>query len=591
MKRERDPLRPVRIANCSGFYGDRASALREMIDGGDIDFVTGDYLAEVTMLVLAKNRLKDPQGGHAALFLKQIGPCLQDIADKGIRVVVNAGGLNPAGMAAAIRELCRAAGVSLSIAHVEGDDIVARLPELRAAGHALRNLDTGEPLASWGREPLTANAYLGSWGIVAALEAGADIVICPRVTDASVVVGAAAWWHAWQPGDWDRLAGGVVAGHVIECGTQATGGNFSGFQSIDDLARPGFPLAIIESDGSSTITKHAGTGGAVSIGTVTAQLLYEVQGLEYLNPDVTTRLDSIALAQTGPDHVRISGVRGGPPSPETKVAVTALGGFQNAATFVLTGLDIDAKAALVERTIRQRLDGGGISEITFRRIGAIADDPTDQLAATNLLQVTVRGEERDVGRRFFDTIVGLALANYPGLYTLKGDSRSAKSYGVYWPALIAQSALDHRAVLADGSQIPVALPPAFAPPSVTASDTSADAEDWGPTVSVPLGTICHARSGDKGGNANVGLWTEDSESARWLAGLLSTERFKELIPEARDLTVERYELPNINAVNFVVKGLLGGGATETLRLDSQAKGFSEYVRAKRVGVPARFLPA
>jgi hypothetical protein len=580
--------RPVIVANCSGFFGDRASALTEVVNGGPVDVVTGDYLAEVTMLVLAKTRLKDPSGGYAALFLKQLKPNLSAIAARRIKVVVNAGGLNPAGMAAAVRAMCVEAGVSLSVAHVEGDDLSGRLAELQAAGHDLHHLDTGEPLSTWSKTPLTANAYLGAWGIAAALKEGADIVICPRVTDASMVVGAAAWWHGWATDDWNALAGAVALGHVIECGTQATGGNYSAFLEIVDLDRPGFPLAEIAADGSGVITKHPGTGGDVTVGTVTAQLLYEVQGLNYLNPDVTTRLDSLRLEQVGDARVRVAGAQGSPPPATTKVAITAIGGYQNAATFVLTGLDIGAKARLVERVLRQRLQVPGIDELSFALIGQGADNPRDQLQANSFLQVSVRGDEKVVGRAFFDAVVELALANYPGLHTIKGDSRTAKSYGAYWPAIVPQDVLAHRAILESGRALDVALPPIYANPiePAPAPERTVIAE---PSDLLPLGRLVDARSGDKGGNANVGLWTRSDAAFEWLRDTLTVQRFQALVPEAAALEVARYELPNLKALNFVVKGLLGGGATESLRLDNQAKGFGEYLRAKVIEMPVRLL--
>jgi hypothetical protein len=272
---------PIRVANCSGFYGDRLAAAREMVVGGPIDVLTGDWLAELTMLILAKDKLKNPQGGFARTFLAQLEEVLGSCLDRGIKIVSNAGGLNPAGCAHAVEQLATRLGVSPSIAYVEGDDLMPRLSELRAEGIDLANLDTGEKLDELGIEPVTANAYLGGWGIVEGLSRGADIVITGRVTDAAVVVGAAAWHHDWGRMDWDELAGAVVAGHIIECGAQCTGGNYAFFEEVPDLEYPGFPIAEIASDGSSVITKHPGTGGAVTVGTVTAQLLYEIQGLDY----------------------------------------------------------------------------------------------------------------------------------------------------------------------------------------------------------------------------------------------------------------------------------------------------------------------
>jgi hypothetical protein len=582
------PRRPIRIANCSGFYGDRLSAMAEVLRGGEVDVITGDYLAEVTMLVLAKNRLKDPASGYAKTFLAQVSPLLEEIAERRVKIVVNAGGLNPAGLAASVRDLCAKRGVVLKVAHIEGDDVVDRLDNLQAAGHRLEHLDTGKSLSNWGKSPLTANAYLGAWGIVAALKTGADIVICPRVTDASVIVGPAIWWHDWAVGDWDQLAGAVVAGHIIECGTQATGGNYSGFEEIPDLIRPGFPLAEIDAAGSCVITKHAGTGGAVTIGTVTAQLLYEIQGLDYLNPDVTVQLDTIRVEDCGADRVLVTGTRGAPPPATTKVALTALGGFENSMMFVLTGLDREKKGKLVENGFRALLQGAAIDELRFDHIGGTSEATGDQLSVTSFLRVSVKGTEQAVGRAFFDASVELGLASYPGLFSLRTGSRAASAYGVYWPGLLPQSALVHEAVLADGTRIAAAIPVATSYPRELSVAEPLDV-DFGETRPAHLGELFHARSGDKGGNGNVGIWASDEAGYRWLQSALTPDVIRELLPETRDLVVERYDLPNIRALNFVVRGLLDGGATETLRFDAQAKALGEYLRAKVMDVPIALL--
>jgi hypothetical protein len=286
----------VRIGNFSGFYGDRVAAMREMLTGGKLDYLTGDYLAELTMLILGRDRMKNPDRGYAKTFLVQLEQCLGLARDKGVRIVVNAGGLNPAGLAQAVRALSEKLGIPTTVAHVEGDDLLPRAAELGFGAAA--------PAAAGPGGVLTANAYLGAWGIVECLNAGADVVVTGRVTDASVIVGPAAAHFGWARDDYDRIAGAVIAGHVIECGTQATGGNYSFFTEIPDLGHAGFPIAEMYDDGSSVITKHPGTGGQVSVGTVTAQLLYEITGARYANPDATARFDTISLADDGPTGFR-----------------------------------------------------------------------------------------------------------------------------------------------------------------------------------------------------------------------------------------------------------------------------------------------
>ena len=560
----------VRIGNCSGFYGDRHSAMREMLVGGELDYVTGDYLAELTMLILGRDRMKHPERGYAKTFLTQLEECLGLASDRGVRIVANAGGLNPAGLADAVRALAERLGVPVRVAHVDGDDLSSRAEEL-----------------GLGR-PLTANAYLGAWGIVDCLNDGADIVVTGRVTDASVTVGPAAAHFGWQRTDYDRLAGAVVAGHVIECGIQATGGNYSFFTEIPDLTYAGFPLAEVHADGSSVITKHPGTGGLVSVDTVTAQLLYEITGARYANPDVTARMDTIELSDDGPDRVRISGVTGEPPPPTLKVSLNSIGGFRNAMTFVLTGLDIEAKADLVRRQLDSALSVKPAElEWTLARTDH-ADADTEE-AASALLRCVVRDPDpANVGRQFSSAAVELALASYPG-FTVTAPPGDGQVYGVYTPGYVDATKVSHAAVHADGArvEIPCAtdtleLQPADAPPLPEPLPA-------GKTQRAPLGRIAAARSGDKGGSANVGVWVRSDEQWRWLANTLTVELLKQLLPETADLPVTRHLLPNLRAVNFVIEEILGQGVAYQARFDPQAKGLGEWLRSRHVDIPAVLL--
>jgi len=597
--------RAIRIANCSGFYGDRISAAGEMVEGGPIDVLTGDYLAELTMLILWKARQKDPAAGYATTFLTQMEQVLGTCLDRGIRIVSNAGGLNPAGLAARIGELAARLGLAARVAYVEGDDLTGRLDELLAAGHPLTHLDTGQRLADAGIKPVTANAYLGGWGIAEALAAGADVVVCPRVTDAALVVGPAAWWHGWRRDDYDALAGAVVAGHVIECGPQATGGNYSWLHEITDRRYPGFPVAEVAADGSSVITKHPGTGGLVSPGTVTAQLLYEIAEPAYVNPDVVAHFDSLSLRQDGPDRVAISGTRGSPPPADLKVAINYLGGYRNTMTLVLTGLDIEEKAAWAEQELFAILGGrAAFAEVDTRLLRFDREDAPTNEQATAHLRITVKDPDpRRVGRRFSNAIMELALAGYAGFHTTTPPTAES-SYGVYWPALVPGGVVDHVVVLPDGSRrviAPPGGPPPGPPQAVPVPPTPVPAggadpggrpprtPPIGPTRRVPLGRVCAARSGDKGGNANVGVWTRDAAAFGWLRDYLTVDKFGELIPEAARLPVHRYELANLHALNFVVTGLLGAGVAASARPDPQAKGLGEYLRSRHADIPLSLL--
>jgi Acyclic terpene utilisation family protein AtuA len=565
--------RAVRIANCSGFYGDRLSAMREMLTGGDVDYLTGDYLAELTMLILGRDRMKHPERGYAKTFLTQLEDCLGEARDRGVRIVANAGGLNPAGLADAIRALTERLGIGARVAHVEGDDLLARAAEL--------GLGT----------PLTANAYLGAWGIVDCLNDGADVVVTGRVTDASVIVGAAAAHFGWGPTDYDRLAGAVVAGHVIECGVQATGGNYSFFTEIlesSGLLHPGFPLAEVHADGSSVITKHPGTGGLVSVDTVTAQLLYEITGARYANPDVTARMDTVELSADGPDRVRIGGVRGEPPPPTLKVSLNSIGGFRNAMTFVLTGLDIEAKADLLRRQLEAALTVKP-AELEWSLARTDHADADTEEAASAMLHCVVRDPDpANVGRQFSSAAVELALASYPGFH-VTAPPGDGQVYGVFTAGYVDATKVPHVAVHADGTGtfIPCAtetleLAPADPPPLPAPLPA-------GPTRRAPLGMVAGARSGDKGGSANVGVWVRTDDQWRWLAHTLTVERFKELLPEAADFDVTRHMLPNLRAVNFVIDGILGQGVAYNARFDPQAKGLGEWLRGRHVDIPESVL--
>ncbi|MFC7676703.1 acyclic terpene utilization AtuA family protein [Mycolicibacterium sp. GCM10028919] len=562
---------PVRIGNCSGFYGDRHAAMREMITGGDLDYLTGDYLAELTMLILARDRAKSPERGYAKTFLTQLEESLGSALDRGVKIVANAGGLNPAGLAAAVRDLAERLGLTVHVAHVEGDDLIGRAEELRFG------------------TPLSANAYLGAWGIADCLLSGADVVVTGRVTDASVIVGPAAAHFGWSRTDYDALAGAVAAGHVIECGTQATGGNFAFFTEVPDLMHAGFPVAEIHADGSSVITKHPGTGGLVSTDTVTAQLLYEIGGARYANPDVTLRVDSVTLADDGPDRVRISGVRGEPPPPTLKVSLNSVGGFRNAMTFVLTGLDIEAKAGLVRRQLESNLTVEP-AEMEWTLARTDHPDADTEEAASALLRCVVRDSDpKKVGRHFSSAAVELALASYPG-FTTTAPPADGQIYGVFTAGYVDATDVPHVAVHGDGTRVDIA--PAGETKALQPVDAPdlPDAPEGGATRRVPLGTIAGARSGDKGGDANVGVWVRTPEQWQWLAHALTVDRLRELLPETADLPVTRHLLPNLRAVNFVIEGILGQGVAHQARFDPQAKGLGEWLRARRLDIPEGLLP-
>ena len=580
---------PVRIANCSGFYGDRLSAAKEMVEGGPIDFLTGDWLAELTMLILARTQAKRPGGGYARSFVQQMEQVMGTCLDRGIKVVSNAGGLDPDGCAEAVAEVADKLGLSPKIAYVSGDNILSRLGEIE-----LTHFETGEPITDTSAF-ISANAYFGCWGIVEALDAGADIVITGRTTDAAVVCGPAAWHHGWARSDWDALAGAVVAGHIIECGTQATGGNYSFFTEVKGMERTGFPWAEVAADGSCVIGKHDGTGGEVSIGTVTSQLLYEIDSPHYLGPDVTARFDTLSLEQLAQDRVRVHGTKGEPPPPKLKVAMNELGGFRNDMAVALVGLDVEEKAALVEEAFWTACpyEPSDFASVTTKVVRTDKEDPASNEEAVASWRLTLKDmDERKVGRAVSNAMIEMALATIPGFFAVSGGAREARPYGVYRPALVERDAVPQHVVILGGDRTVVdstAPSPANFSRPVGPEATQREKLEWGPTTRGPLGRVVGARSGDKGGNANLGVFARTDDAWQWLDDFLTTDRLKELLPECEPLPVDRYRLPNIRSLNFVVRGLLQEGVAASTRQDAQAKSLGEWLRARHVDIPEVLL--
>ncbi|WP_051217998.1 acyclic terpene utilization AtuA family protein [Nocardioides insulae] len=587
------PSQPVRIANFSGYFGDQYSALDDVLAGDPVDVLIGDYLAEITLALLAARHQRRPGSGYVTYAVEQLRPHLATIAERGLKVVTNAGGFDPGAMADALRAAAAEAGVTLRVAHIEGDNILDELPRLEQEGHRFDHLDTGAPLSAWGARPVAANAYLGGWGIAAALEQQADIVVTGRVSDASLVLGPAAWWHGWDRSDWDRLAGGVAAGHVIECGPHATGGNFSGFTELQGMTRLSFPIAEIAEDGSSVITKHAGTGGAVTTDTVTAQLVYEIQGPRYLNPDVTVLIDSIQLTQEGPDRVRMSGIQGAPPPPSAKVALFAPIGFHTVAMAFVTAPNVEEKVALLRAQIAEWLPAG-IDTWEVTPLGRPRENPASQWEATVPVRIMVTARDRaDLEKLDLGAQLGsLYLRSVPGFFmdTLSPLPSGSSPRIDYWPGLLPSELVPHRAILEDGTTIDVAPVPGSADVlgQPEALESASPLEDE-PTREVELGVLVNARSGDKGGNSNVGLWVADAAAYDWFRQWLSADRFRALMPEAADLELVRHELPHLRAVHVVIRGLLGSGGSSNLRVDQVGKAVGEYLRARRVEVPIRLL--
>ncbi len=582
----------IRIANCSGYYGDKLSAAKELVDGGPIDVLTGDYLAELTMGILYSQILQRGRDkGYVATFLKQLKEIAQTCQDKNIKIVVNAGGLNPKSMSDEVESILDDMNLSSRVAYIDGDDLSKDLQALQEQGEQFNNIDREIPLKDSGYQVLTANTYLGAWGIKEALDQNADIVICPRVTDASVVIGPAAWKFNWQREDYNQLAGALAAGHIIECGAQATGGNYAFFQEVKSFKNIGYPIAEIHEDGSSVITKHQNTGGMVSVGTVTAQLLYEISSTEYLNPDVTGHFNTLQIEQIEEDRVMISGCEGSSPPPTHKVCINLAGGYRNGMELILTGLDIEEKAVILTDALFDSLGGKEqFDEVDIDLIRQDKDDPETHEEAMALLRIIVKSQDPElVGRMFTAKIVELALANYPGWFS-KDAIGSGTPFIVYWPALI-NSKYVKETVHINGKEIEVLptnqlLDHDIKKPSVDVNVPELNEEG---TEEIQFGRLIGARSGDKGGCANLGVWVKNDNSYSFLYHFLTVEKLKELLSDLADYQIERFDFPNIKAVNFYIHGILGDGASSNTKVDALAKSLGEYLRAKKVSVPKQLL--
>ena len=580
----------IKIANCSGFYGDKLSAAREMVEGGPIDVLTGDYLAELTMAILYSQKMSR-NTGYVGTFLKQMKDVLALCLEKNIKIVSNAGGLNPAAMAAAVEEIAREQGLEANIAYIDGDDIAPRMEELGAAGESFTNMDTGVNLVDTQNTMLTANAYLGAWGIKEALDQGADVVICPRVTDAAVVIGPAAWKFNWQRDDYDALAGALAAGHVIECGQQATGGNYAFFQEVPSFDNPGYPIAEIEANGNFTVTKHPGTGGLVSVGTVKAQLLYEISDPAYMNPDVIGHFDSLHIEQIGDDRVYVSGCKGSSPPPTHKVCINTLGGFRNGFEMMLTGLDIEEKAKILTDTFFNSIGGQDqFDDVSIELLRTDKENPQVNEEAFARLRIVCKSRDKDlVGRLFSAKMIEIVLANIPGFGPMNPIG-NGDTFLAYWPALMDSKHLTEHVHL--GGKVTAIQPTnQLGLPAIEAQFDAASVppSPAGETVSIPFGCLFGTRSGDKGGCDNVGVWATSEAAYVFLHEFLTVERLKELMPETAAFEIDRYELANIHSLNFFIKGILGEGVASSVRMDPQAKTMGEYLRAKIIEVPSALL--
>ena len=582
----------IKIANCSGFYGDKLSAAKDLVDGGPIDVLTGDYLAELTMAILFGQKMQRGEDkGYVGTFLKQINQIAKSCKEKNIKIVSNAGGLNPKSMAIEIEKILKEQSIDMKVAYIDGDDLMPTISNLKKSGEEFKNIDKGKRLDESGYSPLTANAYLGAWGIKEALDKGADIVVCPRVTDAAVVIGPAAWKFNWKRDNYDALAGALAAGHIIECGCQATGGNYAFFKEVESFDNVGYPIAEIYDDGSFYVTKHPDTGGLVSTGTVTAQLLYEINSPAYVNPDVIAHFDTLKIEEVEKDKVYVSGCRGSSPPDKHKVCINLAGGFRNGMEIILTGLDIEDKAKVFTDALFNSVGGRKqFDEVSIQLHRTDKENPNSNEEAMASLLVSVKSKDQNlVGRLFSAKIIELALANIPGFFA-QGGVKSSGPVIIYWPALVDSKHIKEK-VHVDGEEIEV-IPTSqleleeiyYQKEPIKIKKIKKEDEK-----EIYFGEIYGTRSGDKGGCANLGVWAKNANSFAFLHDFLTVKKLKELLPDLNQYKIERFELANINSLNFYIHDILQDGVSSNDKKDGQAKSLGEYLRAKKVKVPQSII--
>jgi hypothetical protein len=568
-----------------------------------IDVLVGDWMSEGNMTARANTKFNGDIDAYEPTFLEALQPALPHIAKFGIRVAVNAGASDTQKLHGVVEKMVLDAGLKLSVAWISGDEVLHHITDFQRKGDSLfENLCTGETLNQWPFEPMYAQAYLGGLGIATAFENGADVVICGRVSDASPAIGAAYWWHKWHRSDLDQLANALVAGHLSECSSYSTGGNYTGFKDLESLGWEsiGYPIVELSHSGEVIVTKNRSSGGEVSVNTLTSQFLYEIQGPWYFNSDVTAILDNVSFEHVSTNRVALRGVKGALPPPTTKVGITAKPLYQAEMHWFMTGLDIPAKSRMMEILIRAQMVAhiNCFTRLSFQTIGSSADNPMNQNAATVNLRIVAQARKAvDLApSKFARPCIDAIMCAYPGA-TPHLDLRQAfpKEVFEYYVTLLPQSAILQHAHLPSGEVINIPPPtetktyPTLQPTQESTSEV-VDLSTYGASVCTPLGTIVHARSGDKGSDANVGFWVRYEDEYAWLQNLLSVEFIKELLAE--DYTgnrIERCEFQGLKAVHFLLKDHLDRGVSCTTSVDFLGKNCAEYLRARLVWIPVKFL--
>ncbi|KAK6501597.1 hypothetical protein TWF481_009432 [Arthrobotrys musiformis] len=608
--------RAVRIANCSGAACDPGFHMYNQAKSGPVDVITGDYLAEVNLANSAEGMAKGTDPGWIPTALDGLQQTLEIANEKRIKIIINGGGLNPKGLAEKTLEMAKEKNLNLKIAYVDGDNLLPRVTsildkiktgEYKHLDNANSDVNLAENSDTFMDDPegmpiVCANAYLGYRAIKQGLDEGADIIICGRVADASPVIGAAAWWHGWDESDYDALAGSLIAGHLIECSTYVTGANFAGAYQypVEDLLNLGLPIVEIASTGECVVTKHEALNGIVTADTVKCQLLYELQGNIYLNSDVKADISHIKVQNEAKNRVHVSGVKGFPPPATTKLAVFYRAGYQCEFLLNATGYATDHKWDYQEAQLRSKLDEWGVKldELDFQRVGVPKENPDSQLSSTTYLRIFAQAKEAAAVGKVAAAWMWNGMAHFAGMHASM-DMRTVipKSFLGFYPAIIPQNELEEAInILGSDPKRVIVGPPqkteSLKPRENYTPTNPVSLENFGSTTLRPLGDIALARSGDKGGNVNFGVYVQTPEQWDWLRSFMTHDQMKKLIgKDWKDwYFIERVEMPNIFAVHFVVYGPLGRGVSSSKLLDCLGKGFAEFIRAVHVPIPTKFLP-
>lgn len=588
-------MKKIKIGNAGGYWGDDPDALANQVRGGDLDFITIDYLAEITMSIMNKQMSRNPESGYARDFLKHLEPVFEDVMNRGIRIITNAGGVNPEACVKALMQLAASKGLSPKIAVVDGDNIYNSIDELSDQGVDFSNMETGEPYDLIKGKILSANLYFGAKPVVEALDNGADIVITGRVTDTGITLATMMHSFKWADDDYDKLAAGIVAGHILECGAQSTGGNFTDWEKVPSFDTVGYPIAEVYEDGTFCITKHDSLDGMVTVDTVREQLLYEMgDPINYITPDVIAEFASIQLKSDGENRVHVSGIKGKKPTDMLKVSVAFEDGYKASGALIISGPDAKKKAEKFNSIFWKRVDINYEDTLTEYiglnacHRGMAEKEDTNEI----LLRFSVRDHDRDKFEKFRRKLPALILSGPCGV-AVTGGAPQVQNVVSYWPALVPQDISKWKLRIFEGDRVIYTdkgtWPDTGGVPAEYQDNVQFNNAYAEKTECRKLNSIALARSGDKGDMCNVGVIARSREAFDFLGTILTAEKVKTLFKGIASDRVDRFVVENLLSFNFLLHESLGGGGTKSLQIDPQGKTYSQALLNCEFDIPVSVL--